>query len=133
MRLAALLAAVLLAACHSAPKPTLIGWRPIVTFSGHGDSQTESFNIETGQWRIKWTTSNENPSGSGTFRVTVHSAISGRPLLVAVEHKGVGKGVAQVTEDPRLYHLVIDSAGVDWTVSVEEASVSYGARLAYSK
>jgi hypothetical protein len=28
-----------------------------------------------------------------------------------------------VTEDPRLYHLVIDSGGVDWTVQVEEAVV----------
>jgi len=26
-----------------------------------------------------------------------------------------------VTEDPRLYHLVIDSSGVDWYIKVEEA------------
>jgi hypothetical protein len=28
-----------------------------------------------------------------------------------------------VTEDPRLYHLVIDSDGVDWSIKVEEAVV----------
>ena len=126
-----MLAALLLSGCQSGTKPgadnqVVVGWRPIQSFSGHGDSQTESFNIETGQWRIKWATSNENPPGSGTFRVTVHSAVSGRPLMEVVDHKGVGHGIAVVTEDPRLYHLVIDSTGLDWTVSVEESAVSYG-------
>jgi hypothetical protein len=88
--------------------------------------QTESFNIESGQWRIKWGTANENPPGSGTFRVTVHSAVSGRPLVVAVEHRGTGHDVAYVNEDPRLYHLVIESRGVDWSVSVEDSSIGYG-------
>jgi len=53
----------------------------------------------------------------------VHSAVSGRPIQDAVEHKGDGRGVAYVTEDPRLYHLVIDSGGLDWSVAVEEAVV----------
>jgi hypothetical protein len=88
--------------------------------------QTESFNIESGQWRLKWATTNEDAPGSGTFRVTVHSAVSGRPLAVAVEHKGIGHDVAYVNEDPRLYHLVIESRGVDWSVSVEESAIGYG-------
>jgi hypothetical protein len=88
--------------------------------------QTESFNIESGQWRVRWATSNENPPGSGTFRVTVHSAVSGRPLGVAVEHRGTGRDIAYVNEDPRLYHLVIESGGVDWWVSVEDSSIGYG-------
>jgi hypothetical protein len=53
----------------------------------------------------------------------VHSAVSGRPLQEAVEHHGDGHGVAYVTEDPRLYHLVVDSGGVDWYIAVEEAVV----------
>ena len=105
----------------------VVGWRPIQSFSGRGDSQTESFDIESGQWRIKWAVANENPAGEGTFRVTVHSAISGRPLMVAVEDKGIGHGIAVINEDPRLYHLVIESTGLDWNVSVEESAVSYGA------
>jgi hypothetical protein len=39
----------------------------------------------------------------------------------AVKQQGNGKGVAYVTEDPRLYHLVIDSGGVDWSIAVDEA------------
>lgn len=121
--------ALLLGACNSAPKPAgtvVVGWRPIQSWSGRGDMQTESFNIESGQWRLKWATTNEDAPGSGTFRVTVHSAVSGRPLAVAVEHKGIGHDVAYVNEDPRLYHLVIESRGVDWSVSVEESAIGYG-------
>jgi hypothetical protein len=94
-------------------------------WSGRGSTQTDSFNIESGQWRIKWKTSNESPPGTGTFKLTVHSAVSGRPLMQAVDFKGVGHNTAYVTEDPRLYHLVIDSNNVDWSFSVEEEVVSY--------
>ena len=120
-----LFAAVATGGCRSAPhpepKPRLIGWRPIGSWSGRGDSQTESFNIESTQWRIKWETKGAPSPGAGLFHVVVHSAVSGRPLLEAVEHKGDGRGIAYVTEDPRLYHLVIDSGGVDWSIAVEEA------------
>jgi hypothetical protein len=124
----AVVAAVLVgAACHSTPKSrqVLVGWRPIVSFSGHGDSQTESFNIESGQWRIRWEAKNEVPPGSGTFKVTVHSAVSGRPLGVAIDRKGAGRDIAYVNDDPRLYHLVIESRNVDWSVSIEESAVGY--------
>lgn len=115
--------------CRPGPKPsvqqTLVGWQPVGSFSGHGNSQTESFNIDSGQWRIKWATTNEKPAGAGSFRVTVHSAVSGRPMGVAVEHRGIGHGTAYVNEDPRLYHLVIESSNVDWSVAMEEAVVGY--------
>jgi hypothetical protein len=115
-----------LGACGSAPKSAgreQVGWRPIVKFSGRGDVQTDSFNIDAGQWRIKWKTSNEDSPGTGTFRLTVHSAISGRPMMDAVDHKGLGADTVIVNEDPRLYHLVIDSKGVDWSIAIEEAVV----------
>jgi hypothetical protein len=117
-----------LVGCHSEPrreaKPPLIGWRPLESFSGQGNSQTESFNVESTQWRIKWETRNEAKPDTGTFTLMVHSAVSGRPIALAVDHKGTGKGLAYVTEDPRLYHLVIESSAVDWSIQVEEAVLS---------
>jgi hypothetical protein len=113
--------------CGSTQRPeahrSQIGWRPIGKWSGRGDTQTESFNIESTQWRIKWETKGAASAGAGAFHVVVHSAVSGRPIQDAVEHQGDGHGIAYVTEDPRLYHLVIDSAGVDWSIVVEEAVV----------
>ncbi len=115
-------------ACRSKPpareKQLLVGWRPVGAWSGRGDTQTESFNIESGQWRIKWKTSNESAPGAGRFRVMVHSAVSGRPLELAVEHRGTGQDTAYVNEDPRLFHLVIESHDVDWSIAVQESVVA---------
>jgi hypothetical protein len=110
--------------CGSAPqpkqKPQLVGWRPIESWSGRGNAQTESFNIESTQWRIKWEAKGEVSPGAGTLLVMVHSAVSGRPIALGVEHKGNGHGIAYVNEDPRLYHLVIESTGLNWSLAVEE-------------
>lgn len=56
----------------------------------------------------------------GSLQVTVHSSISGRPLLLAVDRRGVGQGLAYVNEDPRPFYLVIQSNNVDWSIAVEE-------------
>lgn len=121
-KVAAALFALGIAACARHPQPKqAIGWRPVGTWSGHGNAQTDSFNIDSGQWRIKWSVTNENPAGTGTFHATVHSAVSGRPLLEEIIHQGPGHGTAYVNEDPRLFDIDVESANEDWTVSVEEA------------
>jgi len=101
-----------------------VGWRPVEKWSGRGSLQTDSFDIGSGQWRIKWETRNETSPDGAIFRVTVHSEVSGRPLAVAIDHRGTGHGTAYVNEDPRLYHLAIESSGLDWSIAAEEAVVS---------
>ena len=79
--------------------------------------------------RVRWET--RNPGGrevaargadgrGGDFRVTVHSAVSGRPLVVAVDRHGVGRDTAYVNEDPREFYLVVESSDIDWDVAVDE-------------
>ena len=112
-----------LSACNSAPaKPEapLVGWRHIADFSGRGSTQTESFNIEATQWRIKWEAKGDTKPSTGTLLVMVNSAVSGRPIALGLENKGNGKGIAYVTEDPRFYYLVITSENLDWSLSVDE-------------
>lgn len=116
----------MLATCKSAPpsKPRAqIGWRPIASFSGRGDSQTESFDIDSSQWRIKWETKGAATPGAGTFHVEVHSAVSGRPIMDAILQHGNGQGIAYVSEEPRLYELIIESNGLDWAIQVQQAVV----------
>lgn len=102
-------------------KPLAIGWRFIESWSGQGDMQTDSFDIESGAFRIKWETSHETAPGAGTFRIVVHSGVSSRPITEAVDHQGIGRDIAYVRDDPRPYFLVITSKNVDWSVRVEEA------------
>ncbi len=123
---AALLGAIVLPGCGSSPakqdpKPPQVGWRPIVSFTGRGSEQTESFDIDSTEWRIKWEAKGDAPAGD--FQVIVHSAVSGRPITEAVHQTGQGHGIAYVTDDPRLYHLVIDSKDLEWSIAVEEAVV----------
>ena len=99
-----------------------MGWRPVLLQSGRGTTQTESFQIDTGQWRIKWSaTADEgaDPATSG-IRIGVHSAVSGRLMSTAIDHRGAGEGAAYVAEEPRPFFLSIESSGLNWKVQVEE-------------
>jgi hypothetical protein len=121
-----LIAAALLAgaACRSQPKPAakeVVIWRPIGSWSGQGNTQTGSFTNDSGALRVRWETRKENSPGKGTFRLSLHSAISGRPLLVAVDQRGVGHDTAEMQEDPRVSYLVVESADIEWAFTLEEA------------
>jgi hypothetical protein len=113
------------AGCRAAPAKAaareVVAWRAIGSWSGRGNTQTESFTSDTGSLRVRWKTDHEVPPGDGTFRLTLHSAISGRPLAQAVDHRGVGADTAYVGEDPRVFFLVVDSDRVDWSFSIDEA------------
>lgn len=123
--------AVLAIACgpRSRPVDTKEGvfWRPLGSWSGHGNLQTESFTSDSGSLRVRWEThpgnpgNNAAPQGIGAFRVTAQSAISGRPLKVAVEQRGVGRGTSFVDADPHVFYMVVESANLDWSFTVEEA------------
>jgi hypothetical protein len=127
MKILLLACVLMMSACQStsktAPKQTEMGWSPVASWSGHASYQTDSFNIGTGQWRIKWETRSAQSAANSNFRVTVHSSISGRFVTVAVDHQGAGNGVAYVSEDPREFFLVVDSSGVEWKMEVEEGVV----------
>jgi len=109
---------------HPPPEhKTSVAWRPVGTWSGHGDAQTDSFDIGYTQVRIRWQTRNEKPAGAGTFHVTVNSAVSGRDLAVAVDEKGVGHDMTYVSVEPHWSYLVIASSNLDWWITVEEPTV----------
>jgi hypothetical protein len=118
---------LLLMSCQAQPKPVpkqpMLGWRHIDSWSGRGNTETDSFNIGSGQWRIKWETSNEKVPGKGTFRIIVHSLVSGRFVVTAVDHLGVGQDIAYIAEEPRQFFLVIESSDIDWKVSVDEGVI----------
>jgi hypothetical protein len=121
--LAVLGAAVLAVSCRDAAPPAVepaVVWRHLGAWSGRGSMQTDAFISDTGSMRLRWETKNESAPGAGFFRVTVHSDVSGRPLVEAVDARGVGGATAYVTEDPRPFFLTVDSANLDWSMSAEE-------------
>ena len=95
-------------------------WRKLGAWNGRGSMQTEPFISDTGSLRLSWDTRNEATPGTGIFRVTVHSDVSGRALVLAVDARGVGRDTTYVSEDPRSFFLAVESANLDWTLSAEE-------------
>ena len=111
-------------ACTSRPSPPperIAMWRAIGTWKGRGNMQTESFSSDSGALRVRWQTTNETAPGAGRFRLTSHSAISGRALRTGVDYQGVGEGTADLSDDPRVFFIEVESSDVDWTFTVEEA------------
>jgi hypothetical protein len=124
--LAVPVAAALLASACGAPPSThvpkeVVIWKNLGEWSGRGNAQTESFLGLTGALRIAWQTRNETPTGRGTFRLILQSAVSGRALQEPVDEKGLGEGTAYVAEDPRVFYVSVESANLDWSFTVEEA------------
>lgn len=85
-------------------------------------SQTLGLVSQSGKFRIRWHTHAEagHDPATGTFRLTVHSAVSGRPLQEVVNHRGVGEGAINFEDDPRPYNLMVESTGLSWSISVDE-------------
>jgi hypothetical protein len=124
-RAGAIAAALVAFACEApapgpAPKEVVI-WKTLGEWSGRGNAQTESFIGLTGALRMHWRTKNEVPKGTGTFRLILQSAISGRDLQAPVDQKGVGEGTAYAADDPRVFQISVQSANLDWSFTVEEA------------
>lgn len=96
-------------------------WKQVGTWSGHGNLQTETFTGDTGGFRVHWETRNETQPGNGRLKVVFRSADSGREIIDAVDARGIGRDAVEVAaERPRWYYLTIESANVDWSVSVDE-------------
>ena len=115
---------LILTGCQSDSPPLPVSsvvWKPIAAWSGRGDRQTETFTGDTGGFRVHWETTREAAAGGGRLRVVFRSGDSGREIIEAIDARGAGSGIEEVAaERPRWYYLTIESANVDWTVSVDE-------------
>lgn len=119
-------AALLTSGCQSQSEtlrprqPSNAGWQQVGSWKGHGNSQTDWFDMPHYSWRIMWETKNASGSGKGRLHVEAHSADSGRLLADPINVTGNGHGIASVNVDPHRFYLVVDSSGVDWSLTVEQ-------------
>lgn len=107
---------------HQEPVPAHV---PVVqqmgTWEGTG-TQTLALVSQSGQFRIRWQARPEpgHDPAAGTFKLTVHSGVSGRPLREIVDHRGPGEGAVNFVDDPRPFDLMVESSGLVWSVTVDE-------------
>jgi hypothetical protein len=119
-RLATTLAICCLAACGASipPPPRAISQASQAgAWNGTGN-KTIGFVSESGVFRINWQTRDIGGGHDGAFRLTVRSAISGRPIRVVADEHGTRSGSFEFVDDPRMYEFLVDSAGVQWSIQV---------------
>jgi hypothetical protein len=104
------------------PAKEVVVWKQLGSWSGRGNAQTESFVGLTGSLRFHWRTTHEDPQGKGRFKLILQSAVSGRALQEPVDEEGPGEGTAYAADDPRVFHVLVESANLDWSFTVEEAA-----------
>lgn len=102
------------------PAPAPIAWREVGSWSAKGSRQTESFEVSFSAMRVRWQTTNETTPGAGHFTVTLHSAVSGRPLQTLVDADGLGGATVDIYDEPRWCYLVVDAANLEWTMTLEQ-------------
>ena len=104
----------------TAPPPAPIGIpQQVGTWEGSGN-HTIGFVSHSGKFRIRWATRPEPGQPEGVFHLTVHSAVSGRPLQEIADQRGVGEGTFDFEDDPRQYNLMVSSSGLLWSIVVDE-------------
>jgi hypothetical protein len=97
-------------------------WNTVRTWSGNGHAQLDSFTSDTGALRLEWEAKARNDTAEKeSFRIAIHSSISGRPLAVPIDHRGSGGGTVFVSEEPRVFFAVVNASdGFDWKVTISE-------------
>lgn len=122
-----LITAGALAASECSPRPSsaespsqVVVWRQLGAWSGHGSTQTETFLFQNGVLRVRWEAKRNQPTAEGSLRLVLHSSVSGRPLVVAADQRGPGKGEASIAEESRPAFILVESENLDWSFSVEE-------------
>jgi hypothetical protein len=102
------------------PRPRVTQTRTLGSWQGKGTMTLGDVESHSGRFRIRWETRDGDGAQIGTFRLTVRSAISGRPIEVVADHRGEGKGSVDFADLPRIYDFVVESANLTWSFSVEE-------------
>ena len=127
--LALLAAASLAGACTSPPPASshhlVVSTRRAGAWQGTGNMTVGDVVNTAGHFVITWdakpvSQAAGSASSSGHFRLTVHSAVSGRPLKTVVDQAGEGHGTVDFEDDPRVYQFFVDSAGLEWWFTVDE-------------
>jgi hypothetical protein len=122
MRTLPVVLAIVACSCGGAApseKPVMSVTRTLGSWHGRGN-QTIGIVSESGRLRVRWETKNESSPGGGTFRLALHSGVSGRPIQLLADSHGESQGTADVVEDPRPYNFMVESTNLDWSFSVDE-------------
>jgi hypothetical protein len=99
------------------------------SWQGRGNA-TLGFVSDSGRFRVTWTARDEmapeaprlRSGQAGRLHLTIHSAVSGRPLQEVVDQHGEGSGTYDFSDDPRSYNIMVESNDIEWSIIVDGTS-----------
>ena len=94
-------------------------WTSIASWSGSGIKETETFVTSSREWRVRWQARNEAFAGAGLLQIMVYTGDGGLVTLAA-NKQGTGSDISYVRSARGRHYLTMNSANVDWEVTVEE-------------
>lgn len=71
--------------------------------------------------RVHWEAKNAAGPSAGHLKVRLQSGDSGRVLAEPIDVRGAGAGSVDLVVEHHRVYLTVDSAGIDWSIRVEEA------------
>ena len=104
---------------YSAPKT----WSVVKTWSGNTDTETETFNVESSEWRIKAHIVDTGRGWESELAVYAYNDQGRMAGEVEVVGKGNGteaEGISYVHSPPGKYYLKVLSLRNSWVITVED-------------
>lgn len=106
------------------PTPTVApSWQQVATFEGNDIMTTAPFEIRGDAWRVRWTAT---PRWEGDLPFDIYGFREGQqpgqdiPIVFVISSGRGGSDVSYAYTGPGTYYLVVNSAGFDWTIIVED-------------
>ncbi len=106
------------------PTPTTaISWQQVATFQGSDTATTAPFDIQGDAWRVRWTAT---PRWEGDLPFDIYGFRVGQqpgqdiPIVFVMSSGRGGSDVNYTYTGPGAYYLIVNSAGFDWTIIVED-------------
>ena len=102
-----------------AAAPAAPQWAVVASWRGSGMKETESFAVANREWRVRWKTGSEPFANAGILQLFVYNQ-DGQMVGLAANQQGPGEDVSYVRAPPGRYYIKINSANIDWNISVED-------------
>ncbi len=96
-------------------------WGPIDTFSGRTSRRTETFEVGSRVWRIRWEIE-AIPGFVPRLDVWAQSVSRPRSRIPVISHDAHGTGTIELTSGPGRFRLEVASVNGEWRLEVEEST-----------
>lgn len=98
---------------------TTPGWQQVASWQGNGVKSTETFHVNSKQWRVTWNYTGRKGGDGGHLSVFAHNE-DGSWSELAASQTGAGSGDSIMRSGPGDCYLEISSTSGSWQVVVEE-------------